>query len=96
MAPAIRDADRKSLPELMRELVLDPAGMRRSTYAQPLPADRAAYAGDWDGPGTILSISQDGNLVLVNELECRRMKAGARDAGRAPGQLHCPVISLSP
>jgi hypothetical protein len=32
--------------------------------AQPLPADRAAYAGDWNGPGTILSISQDGHLVL--------------------------------
>lgn len=35
-----------------------------SGCAQPLPADRAAYAGDWDGPGTILSISQDGHVVL--------------------------------
>ncbi len=32
--------------------------------AQPLPADRAAYAGDWTGPGTVLSISQDGNVVF--------------------------------
>jgi hypothetical protein len=32
--------------------------------AQPLPADRAAYAGEWNGPGTVLSIAQDGNLAF--------------------------------
>lgn len=31
-------------PELMRELVLDPLGMRASTFAQPLPEDRRAEA----------------------------------------------------
>jgi CubicO group peptidase (beta-lactamase class C family) len=34
----------KSFPELMRELVLEPAGMTRSTYEQPLPASKAADA----------------------------------------------------
>jgi hypothetical protein len=32
--------------------------------AQPLPADRAAYAGEWSGPGTVLSITRDGDLVF--------------------------------
>jgi CubicO group peptidase (beta-lactamase class C family) len=34
----------KPFPELMRELVLDPLGMKNSTYEQPLPADRARFA----------------------------------------------------
>lgn len=41
----LSDVTGKSFPELMRELVLDPAGMLLSTYAQPLPPtgqDRAA------------------------------------------------------
>lgn len=32
--------------------------------AQPLPADRAAYAGDWTGPGTVLSITRGGDAVF--------------------------------
>jgi hypothetical protein len=32
--------------------------------AQPLPADRAAYAGEWSGPGTILSITLGGDLAF--------------------------------
>jgi CubicO group peptidase (beta-lactamase class C family) len=34
----IRDATSKAFPSLMQELVLEPAGMTRSTFAQPLPA----------------------------------------------------------
>jgi CubicO group peptidase (beta-lactamase class C family) len=34
----------KPFPELMRELVLAPLGMQNSTYEQPLPAVRAAFA----------------------------------------------------
>ena len=47
----MEDATGRPFAELMREQVLEPAGMRHSTYAQPLPADRAgqaaaAHAGD--------------------------------------------------
>jgi CubicO group peptidase (beta-lactamase class C family) len=34
----------KPFPALMRELVLDPAGMARSSYEQPLPEPRARFA----------------------------------------------------
>jgi CubicO group peptidase (beta-lactamase class C family) len=34
----------KPFPEILRELVLEPAGMTHSTYAQPLPESRAAQA----------------------------------------------------
>lgn len=40
------------------------ASLLVAACAEPLPADRAAYAGTWTGPGTTLSISMDGNLVL--------------------------------
>lgn len=49
---AIADFLGQSFPELMRSLVLDPLGMRNSTYEQPLPADwatRAATAHPWKG-----------------------------------------------
>ena len=36
------DVRQQSFPDLMRELVLEPAGMVQSTYEQPLPAD------DWN------------------------------------------------
>ncbi|MEJ0071938.1 MAG: serine hydrolase domain-containing protein [Pseudomonadota bacterium] len=42
----------RSLPELMRALVLDPLGMRDSTFEQPLPdglAARAATGHPWNG-----------------------------------------------
>jgi CubicO group peptidase (beta-lactamase class C family) len=38
------DVARKPFPDLMAELVLGPTGMRHSTYAQPLPADRRPRA----------------------------------------------------
>ncbi|HSC28250.1 MAG TPA: serine hydrolase domain-containing protein [Vicinamibacterales bacterium] len=38
----VTDVTRKSFPEYMREAVLEPLGMSRSTYQQPLPPDRAA------------------------------------------------------
>jgi CubicO group peptidase (beta-lactamase class C family) len=34
----------KPFPKIMRELVLDPLGMQNSTYEQPLPPARAAFA----------------------------------------------------
>lgn len=44
----------KPFPELMRELVLDPLGMRRSTFEQPLPVTRwgEAASGHWGAWGT--------------------------------------------
>jgi CubicO group peptidase (beta-lactamase class C family) len=38
------DVTGRPFAELMREYVLEPAGMRHSTYAQPLPAERAGQA----------------------------------------------------
>jgi CubicO group peptidase (beta-lactamase class C family) len=40
----MQDIAAKPFPALMRELVLEPAGMTRSTFAQPLPADLQADA----------------------------------------------------
>ena len=38
------DVTGKAFPDLMRELVLEPAGMKNSTYEQPLPASRVGAA----------------------------------------------------
>lgn len=38
------DVTGRTFPDLMRELVLEPAGMIHSTYTQPLPAERADEA----------------------------------------------------
>ncbi len=40
----LMDVTGKSFPDLMRELVLEPAGMKGSTFEQPLPADWEADA----------------------------------------------------
>lgn len=40
----LSDVTGKPFPQLLRELVLDPAGMTHSTYEQPLPKSRAAEA----------------------------------------------------
>ncbi len=40
----LEDLSGRPLPELMREAVLEPAGMTRSAYAQPLPAERRSEA----------------------------------------------------
>jgi CubicO group peptidase (beta-lactamase class C family) len=45
------EAAGRSFPEIMRERVLKPVGMRRSTFEQPLPAKylNEAATGHWDG-----------------------------------------------
>ena len=40
----MRDAGQAPFPQLMADLVLKPAGMARSSFAQPLPQDREAEA----------------------------------------------------
>jgi CubicO group peptidase (beta-lactamase class C family) len=48
----VADVLRRPFPDVMRELVLDPLHMARSTYEQPLPAHiaaGAAVAHAWDG-----------------------------------------------
>jgi CubicO group peptidase (beta-lactamase class C family) len=40
----LSDVTGKPFPQIMRELVLDPAGMTHSTYEQPLPKSRASEA----------------------------------------------------
>jgi CubicO group peptidase (beta-lactamase class C family) len=42
---AIVEAGGKPYPELLQELVLTPAGMRQSSYAQPLPAAKPSACG---------------------------------------------------
>lgn len=44
MQQLLIDVTQKSFPELMRQLVLEPAGMKHSTYEQPLPPARAGEA----------------------------------------------------
>jgi len=49
---AVMDATGRPFADLMRELILDPAGMKDSTFEQPLPpekAARAAKAHSWNG-----------------------------------------------
>ena len=41
---ALADTFGRPFPDLLRELVLQPAGMTRSTYEQPLPPDKLALA----------------------------------------------------
>ena len=40
MQQLLVDVEKKPFPEIMRELVLEPAGMKRSTYYQPPPASQ--------------------------------------------------------
>jgi len=44
MQLALADLTQKPFAQMMRELVLDPLGMRDSSYEQPLPPDRAQHA----------------------------------------------------
>jgi CubicO group peptidase (beta-lactamase class C family) len=40
----IMDVLGRPFPDIMRELVLDPAGVKNNTFEQPLPPDRAMVA----------------------------------------------------
>ena len=44
MQQLVADVAKKPFPEVAKQLVLDPAGMKHSTYEQPLPARLAAQA----------------------------------------------------
>jgi CubicO group peptidase (beta-lactamase class C family) len=46
----LQDVTGKPFPALLKELVLDPAGMTRSTYEQPLPEARRAEAASAHNP----------------------------------------------
>jgi len=48
---ALVDVTRKPFPELMRELVFEPVEMQRSTYEQPLPAEKWHRAATAHRPG---------------------------------------------
>jgi CubicO group peptidase (beta-lactamase class C family) len=50
MQQLLMDVTGKSFPELTRELVLEPAGMRQSTYENPLPKSLEASAATAHGP----------------------------------------------
>jgi CubicO group peptidase (beta-lactamase class C family) len=50
MQQLLMDVTGKSFPELTRELVLTPAGMRQSTYENPLPKSLEASAATAHGP----------------------------------------------
>jgi CubicO group peptidase (beta-lactamase class C family) len=47
---ALTDAVGKPFPQIIRDFVLDPAGMTNSTYEQPLPAAREKQAAHAHGP----------------------------------------------
>jgi len=48
----IVDQLKKPFPEIMRETVIEPLGLKNSTYQQPLPPDRAAKAASANGKDT--------------------------------------------
>lgn len=48
----LTDVAKDPFPQLLQRLVLDPAGMRSSTFEQPLPARLAALAASGHYPGT--------------------------------------------
>jgi hypothetical protein len=48
--------------------------------AEPLPADKTTYVGDWRGPGMSLSISQNG------QVEYKRRTSGGNNSISAPIQ----------
>ena len=47
----LMDVTRKPFPELMKELVLDPVGMKESSYQQPPAADVASHAAEGTSTG---------------------------------------------
>jgi CubicO group peptidase (beta-lactamase class C family) len=75
----ITDVLRKPLPDLMRELVLDPIGMSDSTFEQPLPAvmvARAAMAHPWN------SVQAQGGWHVYPEMAAAGLWTTAGDLAR--------------
>lgn len=69
-------------PAVMRELVLDPLGMRRSTFEQPLPVSRwgEAASGHWGGWGT--SATVHGNWHVYPEMAAAGLWTTPSDLAR--------------
>jgi CubicO group peptidase (beta-lactamase class C family) len=83
----LRDVTGQELPKLMRDTVLGPLGMSRSTYEQPLPASRAGevalpYRGDGTpvtgGPHVYPELAAAGMWTTPSDLA--RYALGVREA----------------
>jgi len=80
----VTDVSGQPLPELMRELVLDPLGMTRSTFEQPLPAWFAQYAAvahSWNGEPV------HGGWHVYPEMAAAGLWTTARDLARLGVEL---------
>jgi hypothetical protein len=63
--------------------------------AQPLPADRTAYAGEWSGPGTILSITLGGDLAFEQKTRGTTIEIlGPTRASRVRKLWHQPTSQV--
>lgn len=86
------DVTGKPFPEVERELVLDPAGMKHSTYEQPLPKNRAAEAATpyrnngepiAGGPHTYPEMAPAGLWTTPSDLARMAMEVQAEYAGKS-------------
>jgi CubicO group peptidase (beta-lactamase class C family) len=73
------DVTGKEFPSLAAELVLDPVGMRDSTFAQPLPMDRAAGAASGHHMGPVMV---PGGWHTYPEMAAAGLWSTAVDLGR--------------
>jgi CubicO group peptidase (beta-lactamase class C family) len=75
----VTDVTGRPFPDLMRDLVLEPAGMMDSSFAQPLPAAiaaRAARAHPWNG------VETPGGWHVYPEMAAAGLWTTAADLGR--------------
>lgn len=80
----VADVLRRPLPDVMRELILDPLQMSRSTYEQPLPRQllcEAAVAHGWDGAPL------SGGWYAYPEMAAAGLWTTAADLGRLAIEL---------
>jgi CubicO group peptidase (beta-lactamase class C family) len=93
MQQLIEDVAGKPFPQVARELVLDPLGMKRSTYDQPLPEPLAATAASgYRGDGAIVK----GKWHTYPEMAAAGLWTTPSDLARVILELQKPAKVLRP
>jgi CubicO group peptidase (beta-lactamase class C family) len=73
------DQLKKPFPDIMKETVIDPIGLKDSTYEQPLPPDRAAMTATGTGAG---GKSVEGRWHIYPEMQAAGLWTTASDLAR--------------